>query len=109
MTPPELLLWARLRARHPDKPTFRRQHPVGPYILDFYCAKAKLAVEVDGQSHGMGDRHDRDEARDEYPRRAGIRVVRFLASDVMADPNGIAQSIVEAAQDAPSVIGSTAR
>ena len=66
MTPPELALWMRLRRRAPGPPVFRRQHPFGPYVLDFYCAKAKLAVEADGQSHLMGDRPARDVRREAF-------------------------------------------
>ena len=50
LSPPEARLWGRLRARAPGTPVFRRQHPVGPYVLDFYCGKARLAVEIDGMS-----------------------------------------------------------
>jgi very-short-patch-repair endonuclease len=46
--------------RLPSQPVFRRQHPVGPYVLDFYCAKARLAVEVAGIAHDMGDRAQRE-------------------------------------------------
>jgi len=56
MSVPEARLWNRLRWREPGKPIFRRQHPIGPYVVDFYCAKANLAVEIDGMSHDMGDR-----------------------------------------------------
>jgi very-short-patch-repair endonuclease len=101
MTPPEMALWMRLKHRAPGLPVFRRQHPFGPYVLDFYCAKARLAVEVDGQSHGMGDQPARDIRRDAYLAREGIRVMRYLASEVMADPNGVANGIFEAAGWAP--------
>jgi very-short-patch-repair endonuclease len=97
MTPPEVLLWMRLRGRGPGRPVFRRQHPFGPYILDFYCAQARLVIEVDGQGHGMGDRPEHDARRDAFLAQEGLRVIRYLASEVMADPNGIAQSIFEAA------------
>ena len=65
-------------------------------FLDFCCAKAKLAIEVDGQSHGMGDRPARDERRGAYLAREGVRVMRYQASEVMADPNGVANGIFEA-------------
>ena len=109
MTPPELILWARIRGRSSRLPAFRRQHPIGPYILDFYCAKAKLAIEVDGQSHGMGDRPQRDLAKDAYLGKLGLRVLRSQASEVMRDPNGVAASIVDAARLAPSVIEPSVR
>ena len=77
---------------------FRRQHPYGPYILEVYCARARLVVEVDGQSHGMGDRPRRDERRDRFLEAQGLRVMRYPATEVMADPYGVAQSILEAAE-----------
>ncbi len=97
LTPPELALWARLRHRSEGQPTFRRQHPFGPYILDFYCAKARLAIEIDGQAHNHGNRPALDAKREAYLDQAGIRVIRYTAAEVRADLDGIAQSIYEAA------------
>jgi very-short-patch-repair endonuclease len=57
---PEARLWSRLRERTSGKPVFRRRHPIGPYVLDFYCTKARLAIEIDGESYDMGDRPRRD-------------------------------------------------
>jgi len=70
MSRPEARLWQVLRER-PGGIKFRRQHPVGPYIVDFYCPAARLAVEVDGEAHGMGDNPARDEDRDDRLRRLG--------------------------------------
>jgi very-short-patch-repair endonuclease len=98
MTRPEFLLWERLRLRRPGNPIFRRQHPIGPYILDFYCFRARLAVEIDGQSHDMGDQPQRDLARDAYLSRAGVQTMRYRASEVLADPDGVACGIVDAAR-----------
>ena len=66
LSPPEARLWSRLRERAPGIPAFRRQHPRGPYVLDFYCAKARFAVEIDGWSHEIGDRPQRDFRRDAW-------------------------------------------
>src|ERR1700723_2149269 len=79
---PEVRLWNRLRARNRGQPIFRRQHPMGPYILDFYCAKARLAIEVDGVSHDMGDRPFRDVRRDAWLEKHGVTVVRIPAIDL---------------------------
>ena len=98
LTRPEVLLWARLKHRAPGQPIFRRQHPYGPYVLDFYCPAARLAIEVDGQSHGMGDRPEGDLKRDAYLLREGVRPLRYQASEVLADPNGVANGIVDAAR-----------
>jgi len=84
MTPPEVRLWVRLRRRD-GGPSFRRQHPIGPYVLDFYCAQVKLAVEVDGRGH-LDDRQiDHDERRNAWLRSQGIEVLRIQAARVMAD------------------------
>ncbi|HTU12623.1 MAG TPA: endonuclease domain-containing protein [Allosphingosinicella sp.] len=83
-TLPESLLWQQLRQR-PYGLKFRRQHPFGPFIADFYCSSAHLVVEVDGDSHDMGDRPALDERRDLYLRESGLRVLRLRAADVLKD------------------------
>ena len=93
MTPPEVILWTRLRTRSPDGPRIRRQHPVGPYIADFYCADARLVIEIDGWGHNMGDRPQRDEWRDAWMAEQGLVVVRYSAEEVMRNPTGIADGI----------------
>ncbi|MDB5463326.1 MAG: hypothetical protein JWP23_1715 [Phenylobacterium sp.] len=90
MTEPEVMLWSRLRRRLPDQPVFRRQHPMGPYILDFYCPAAKLAVEVDGSTHWDDEQIAHDERRDAWLARQGIRVQRVGASSVFEDVDGVA-------------------
>jgi very-short-patch-repair endonuclease len=104
MTLPETVLWTALRGRGDGKPAFRRQHPAGPYVLDFYCAKARLAVEVDGAWHRFGDQPRRDLRRDAFLREHGIRVVRCNASDVLADGSMIADALIKLAErrSAPS-------
>ena len=96
MTLPEGLLWRELRKR-PDGLKFRRQHPSGVYVLDFYCSDARLAIEVDGIAHSMGDNPARDEARDAWFARAGIRTLRIPASAILGDlETAIAWILVEA-------------
>ena len=86
---PEKLLWVRLRPREPDRPTFRRQHPVGAYVLDFYCSDARLCIEVDGASHSMGESPERDERRDAWLATQGIETVRVSAEWVLQDPESV--------------------
>ncbi|MFK0298417.1 endonuclease domain-containing protein [Brevundimonas sp. NPDC090276] len=93
MTPPETALWTRLRARREGLPSFRRQHPIGPYILDFYCARLHLAIEVDGLIHGTGQTPVHDDRRDAWLRSQGIEVIRFTAADVLKDADAVAHSI----------------
>jgi len=64
MTDPELMLWSRLRKRLGDGVVFRRQHALGPYILDFFCPMARLAVEVDGPVHSEPEQLAHDTRRD---------------------------------------------
>jgi very-short-patch-repair endonuclease len=67
MTLPEVILWHWLRQR-PDGLKFRRQHPTGPYVLDFFYSDARLAIEVDGEAHSRGNRPERDIGRDQWTR-----------------------------------------
>jgi very-short-patch-repair endonuclease len=87
-----------LRERAPGKPVFRRQHPIGPYVLDFYCATTRLAIEIDGASHEFGDRPERDE-RDVWLKQHGIAVVHIPAADLQYEIEEIADSIVRLALD----------
>ena len=102
MTLPEVLLWQCLPRQQLDGLRFRRQHPVGPYILDFYCAEAHLAIEVDGSSHDFADRAAHDGRRSEWLARHSIRVLRFPAADVLAD-DGLSAVLdtIRAALDEP--------
>ena len=93
MSLPEVLLWQMLR-KQPGHIKFRRQHPVGRYVLDFYVVELKLGIEIDGISHDRGDRPARDEERDQWIEAQGIKMLRISAKDVLADPNVVAHSIV---------------
>jgi very-short-patch-repair endonuclease len=88
---PEKLLWVRIRRTELN---FRRQHPIGEYVLDFYCPAAKLAIEVDGAAHDFGERPQRDEIRTEWLRDQGIEVLRIPAKDVLSDPDEIADALI---------------
>jgi very-short-patch-repair endonuclease len=94
---PEVRLWSRLRQRAPGKPVFRRQHPIGPYVLDFYCAEANLAIEVDGISHDLGDQPQRDLRHDSWLKKHGVTVMRIPAAELMSDVDVAADAIVRAA------------
>ncbi|MGE5562339.1 MAG: endonuclease domain-containing protein [Bacillota bacterium] len=93
MTLPEVVLCQHLR-RRPDGWKFRRQHPAGPFVLDFYCERARLCVELDGAAHAMGDVPKRDERRDRWLAEAGIRTVRIAAADVLNNLDGVLQLIL---------------
>lgn len=93
MTLPEVMLWQRLRGQ-PGGIRFRRQHPIGTYIADFYCARARLVVEVDGHIHAGASARMHDRGRDQFMRENGFRVVRVSAADVLRDVEAVAASIV---------------
>jgi very-short-patch-repair endonuclease len=84
MSLPEVLLWQALRER-PAGLKFRKQHPSGAYILDFYCADARLAIEIDGEAHSRGDRPGRDGARDVWLDGHGIATLRIPAVELLRD------------------------
>ena len=97
MTRPEKTLWSLLR-RNQQGLHFRRQHAIGPYILDFYCAVTRLCVEVDGPAHAEQAAHD--ERRTRWLAAQGVRVVRFSVEEVETRPAAVVAAIVRAA--APS-------
>lgn len=93
LTPPEAALWLRLRPRQPGRPAFRRQHSVGPYILDFYCARAWLAIEVDGFVHETAGHPQHDIRRTAWLESRGIEVLRIPAAEILRDPDEAAARI----------------
>jgi very-short-patch-repair endonuclease len=94
MSLPEGLLWRELRQR-PGGFKFRRQHPAGLYILDFYCAAAKLAIEVDGWVHDTAEVTRRDESRSHFLRSQGVATLRVPASIILKDMPTALSRIVE--------------
>ncbi|MDR3507555.1 MAG: endonuclease domain-containing protein [Caulobacteraceae bacterium] len=96
---PEVLLWDALRGRRLEGLRFRRQHPIGPYCLDFYCEAARLAVEVDGYSHDVGDRPERDLRRDAWVAEQGVRTLRIPARDVLDDLDTVLTAILASARE----------
>jgi len=96
MTPAEKLLWWRLR-RESEGWKFLRQSPVGPFVVDFACIEVRLAIEVDGATHGTKDEIDYDERRTRYLEREGWRVVRFWNSEIFQNLDGVVETIRNAA------------
>jgi very-short-patch-repair endonuclease len=85
MSLPEVLLWQDLRRSALASARFRRQHSIGPYILDFFCAAARLAVEIDGASHDHPEQAAHDQARDKCLTAQGITVLRVEAKTILHD------------------------
>jgi very-short-patch-repair endonuclease len=94
MSLPEVLLWKAIKGRKLNGLQFRKQHPIGPYVLDFYCDAWKLAIEVDGGSHSFGDRPVRDERRDAWLLERGVRTLRLSASLILEDVDDATRTIV---------------
>jgi very-short-patch-repair endonuclease len=93
MTKPEVLLWTRLRRGAGDLPPVRRQQPMGPYILDFFCSAARLAIEIDGAGHGEDEQRAHDERRDLWLAEQGIDVYRIPARSVLQNPEAAADGV----------------
>jgi very-short-patch-repair endonuclease len=103
MSLPEVLLWKALKGRKLQGLRFGRQHPIGPYVLDFYCEAERLAVEVDGGSHDFGDRPERDQRRDAWVLAQGVTTPRLSASLILNDVDDATRAIfahLEGADDA---------
>jgi len=92
-TEAEKKLWRHLRNRQISGAKFRGQQPFGPYILDFYCAESKLAIELDGGQHGMTKHTRQDEQRDEYLKQEGVTVLRFWNNQIFEEVEGVLDMI----------------
>ncbi len=92
----EDLLWQLLRNRRRCHKKFRRQHPIGPYTADFYCAEERLVIEIDGTNHftEQGKRYDAD--RDRFMKSQGIRVLRFTGKQVELETDLVLSEIDQA-------------
>jgi very-short-patch-repair endonuclease len=91
----EVLLWVKLKNHQMHGERFLRQYGVDQYILDFYCPRLKLAIEVDGDSHYVADAEGRDKDRQEHIEAYGIQFLRFTNSDVCKNLDGVCQSIFD--------------
>ena len=94
-TPAEKLLWSVLQHSDLGGYKFRRQHSVGAYIIDFYCPSECLAVELDGNSHITDEAVEYDRERTAYLNALGIKVLRFLNTDVYDNLNVVCERILE--------------
>ena len=93
MSLPEVMLWQQLRGRKSGL-KFRRQHPIGPYVVDFYCSQASLIIEIDGEAHNRGEHPLQDLSRDQFLEENGYRVVRIAAVDVLRDVEAVMAFII---------------
>jgi very-short-patch-repair endonuclease len=93
MTPSEKLLWEKLRRKKIFGVKFRRQHPIGFYIADFYCHDLCLVIEVDGSVHDRLEQKEHDENRSAEMDRLGIKVVRFTNNEIKNHIGSVMQHI----------------
>ena len=93
LTSAEAKLWSLLKNSRLEDRKFRRQHSVGPYVLDFYCSSEKLCIELDGIAHFTGGGYEYDTARTEYLMTLNVRVIRFENKDVFENTEGVLEEI----------------
>ncbi len=98
LTEAERLLWKNLRLRQIEGYKFRRQQPIGEYIVDFVCFEKKLVIEVDGGQHCQ---NQSDSVRDEWLNSQGFGILRFWNNDVLENLDGVAQKIKERLNSPP--------
>ena len=95
MTEAEKIVWDKLKNRKVFKARFRRQHPVGSFIVDFYCHEYKLAIEIDGEIHLKTEVNEYDDGRSHDIEKFGIKILRFTNHEVFTDLNKIIVKILK--------------
>ncbi len=95
MTDAERHLWAKIRMKQLKGYQFYRQKPIGDYIVDFFCPRAKLVIEIDGSHRLVGEMIEYDRIRDDYLSSHGLRVLRFTNTEVLTHIEGVVGSVEE--------------
>ncbi len=93
MTPAERRLWLRLRAKEFLGLKFRRQHGVGPYIVDFYCPERSIVIEVDGDVHAKELQGLKDRMREEALRNLGLQIFRYTNDEILTNLEGVLEDL----------------
>ncbi|MBI5782460.1 MAG: endonuclease domain-containing protein [Gammaproteobacteria bacterium] len=101
LTDTERCLWSRLKRQQINGYKFRRQFPLGPYIVDFVSLEARLVIEVDGGQHA--NRVGKDEVRDKWLVSQDFRVLRFWNNDVLRETDAVIETIVQALRSTPTL------
>ena len=96
MTEAEKIVWDKLKNRNVFKARFRRQHPIGSFIVDFYCHEYKLAIEIDGEIHLKNEVIEYDDGRSHDIEKFGIKILRFTNNEVFTDLKKIMEEILKA-------------
>jgi very-short-patch-repair endonuclease len=100
-TDAERALWRLLRNRQAGGAKFRRQHPIGRYVVDLYCFEHRLAIEADGGQHYTSSGLARDESRTRDLARMGVRVLRFTDIEILKQPDAVIEAIEQALRRQP--------
>ena len=98
----EAILWRAVRRDQLEGLSFRRQHPIGPYVLDFYCPEIRLGIEIDGGQHSLPKEVAKDSVRTEWLASKKIRMLRFWNNDALENIHGVLSEIARVANDRPS-------
>ena len=98
-TPAEAALWRALKGSQAGGYKFRRQHGIGPYVMDFYCPSLRLCVELDGEVHRLPGVYEHDEERTRFLNDNGITVMRFENKIVWSNMQGIVDAILKFAEE----------
>lgn len=102
MTDTERILWSELRGRRLGAHRFRRQHPIGPWIVDFVCLDRRFIVEIDGGHHSEPAEVERDRRRTRWLEEAGYVVLRATNTEVFENLDGVAETILAQVSRRPS-------
>jgi very-short-patch-repair endonuclease len=94
-TEAEDFLWQHIRNRKLNQLKFKRQHSIGNYIVDFYCASQRLIIEVDGKVHNQADQKEKDKSRDENLKEMNFKILRFSNEEVLLKINFVIQEIIK--------------
>ena len=93
MTEAERVLWSRIRGKQLKGLQVYRQKPIGRFVVDFYCPKAKLVIELDGGQHYTEDVRTKDEARDRYMMSQGLKTLRFSDNEIFQNLADVLEEI----------------
>lgn len=101
LTPPEVVLWAHIKNTQLSGLRFRRQYGIGRYVVDFYCPKKRLVIEIDGSYHTRPEVREYDRIRQRFIESFNICVLRFSSGDIFDNIDGVLKRIVSVAENLP--------